>query len=273
MTYPVNKLLQLSNEEYHAAPGLGSSSLRDFIVSPLLYAERHVHKTMPSEDSSYLQLGSVIDSIILEPAELDRLVSLIPAEVLNKDGHRKGSAWTDWSASQGRKLLVKSDEWDDIRRMVDCVWACQPAIELLGQSMKQQAVFWQDSAEVLGKCKFDGVWSNGFFDLKTTAEPLSAFHYSVRKYNYLTQLAWYCYGFQAAFEQWPDTCQWLVVSKEKPYECMVMDAPDGLQDWADRKITAILEQFISYRKSHDWHNRKYDAPVKLDMDLSLYGGY
>lgn len=273
MTYPFNELLSLSNEEYHAAPGMGSSALRDFITSPLLYGTRHVYKALSQDDTAALRLGSVVDSIILEPAVLDQLVALIPPEVLNKDGHRKGGTWTTWAAEQGQKLLVKQDEWDDIRRMVDCVWACPPAIEILGSSFKQQSVFWQDSAELIGKCKFDTVMAEGFHDLKTTADPLEMFSKSVRKYKYITQLAWYSYGFMAAYEEWPSESGWVVVSKTKPYECMVLDAPEGLQDWADKNITAVLERFLRHQKQGDWHNPKYDQPVPLDLDLSLYGGY
>lgn len=277
MTYPMNTLLSLTNEQYHAAPGLGSSMLRDFITSPALYAAKHVHKTLPQDDTTALRLGSVVDAAILEPDVLAQLVALIPAEALNKDGHRKGGQYTEWAAAQGKKLLVKQDEWDDIRSMVDCVWACAPAVDLLNCTKKQQSVFWDREGLVLSKCKFDGVNSDVFFDLKTTADPLEFFGKSVRKYKYLTQLGWYTNGFVAAYEYYPSWAGWIVVSKTKPYECMVMNPAASREmnfyDWVDERITIACDDFKSHVQSGDWHNPKYDEVIELDIDLSTYRGY
>jgi hypothetical protein len=270
--YPYNTLLALGNEEYHAAPGMGSTALRDFVTSPLLYGERYVYKSLPPDDSAALRLGSVVDSIILEPTALDSLVELIPTEVLNKDGHRKGSAWSEWSSCRADKLLVKRDEWDDIRRMVDCVWACPPAVDLLAATMHQQAVFWEDMSGWIGKCKFDGVCSEGFFDLKTTAEPLPDFRRSIYKYKYLLQMAWYSIGYSAAFEQWPQNAHWIVVSKQKPYECMVVVVPE-IEEWAHDTVRRVVDKIKVHHEQLDWSNPKYLAPVVYDLDLPNYGEY
>lgn len=273
--YKLNTMLELGNEEYHAALAMSSTKLRDYAASPLLFHHRYNLRDMPFEDSPALRIGSIVDALVLEQSALDDMVAVIPAEVLNKDGHRKGGAWTEWAGQQGGKTLLKPEEWDDIRSMADSVWACPPAVELVTACKHQQATFWRDDDHdgIIGKCKFDGVCENGFFDLKTTSDALPDFRHSIKRYNYMLQLAWYAIGFEQTLGAWPEWMSWIVISKIKPYECMVLKPEGDYEKLARQHINGLLDKYIAQCESGDWHNEKYSEVVSYPVDVYSFGGY
>lgn len=282
MTNPkLHMLVNIPNEEYHAGEGVSSTQLVDFVDNPRKYYERHVEKSLSKENTAALRWGSVMDAIILEPDLATELVAVIPAEVLNKDGHRMGKKWTEWRDAQGGKTLLTGLEWGSLMAQVQAVWDCPPAVNWLATSQHQKSLYWMDSDQLPGsdhkllcKCRYDGiVGGRGFFDLKTTCEPLEKYRYSVTKFKYLLRLGWYALGYAFSYDQWPQDIAWIVVSKEPPYECMVMQPPPNFEAWFMKRITPILADLHWRTKENHWSNDQYQQPVQMDLDLSTYQGY
>ena len=59
---------QMTASEYHAAPGLSNSGLRDFAVSPLRYWHLHVNPNRPKpEPTPFMEFGLALHAAVLEP--------------------------------------------------------------------------------------------------------------------------------------------------------------------------------------------------------------
>lgn len=71
----------------------------------------------PSDD---MRFGNCGHAALLEPHKLAELCVQVPAEVLNKDGHCKGSAYTAWEKQHEGKLLLNPERWN---ALIECTQA------------------------------------------------------------------------------------------------------------------------------------------------------
>ncbi len=275
----LHTLIDISNEDYHAGEGVSSTQLVDFVENPRLYYEKYIAKTIAREETPALRWGSVMDTILLEPEKASDLVVVVPGEVLSADGSRKGKKYTDWLANQGGKIPLKASDWDDVQAQVAAVWNCPPAVDWLVASQRQKSLYWIDQQQdgdhkLLCKCRYDGiVGGRGFFDLKTTCEPLHKFRYSVTKYKYLLRLGWYALGYAFSYNEWPKDMAWMVLSKERPYECMVLQPPVGFEAWFMKTIDKVLAELHARTREKHWSNDQYQQPIQMDFNLQDHKGY
>ncbi len=264
---------ELSIDDYHKDPALGSSSLREFAKNKTLYAMRHISRTLPPRGSPQMDLGNIIDSAILEPEKLASMVAVIPREVLNKDGHRKGSSWTEWAAAHGDKCLLTPYEYSDVRKIIDSTYQCYPAAQLLRDCTEQLSVFWDyelpDGTCIPAKCRYDGYCDGGFFDLKTTSKGIENFTYAVKDYDYLTQAAWYAHGFTELQPELPEI-HWIVVETTPPFECAVFTVPDGFTEWAYDRITNLMNDYQRCLSKQAWNNEIYQTIQRINIDLTKW---
>ena len=89
---------KLTSEEYHATSDVGNSMLSTFRKSRREYHARFIAKTIESEASDPMKLGTVAHSAILEPHIIERVCLEIPAEVLSKNGAKSGKVWKEFEA-------------------------------------------------------------------------------------------------------------------------------------------------------------------------------
>lgn len=61
----------MTNEEYHAAPGLSNSGLKHLAVSPLRYWHRCINPNREKETTPFLDFGQALHTAILEPDEFE----------------------------------------------------------------------------------------------------------------------------------------------------------------------------------------------------------
>lgn len=92
----------MSAEEYHAAPGLSHSGMRELAVSPLRYWHRYVNPDRtPQEPTPAQRLGTALHYLILEPGAF----ALRYGRKLRKEDHPKALVTIDdlkgWLAGNG----------------------------------------------------------------------------------------------------------------------------------------------------------------------------
>jgi hypothetical protein len=104
----------------------------------------------PTED---MQFGTLIHAALFEPDTLPNLCARVPADVLNKDGHRKGKPYTDWLEGIPETATVLADEkWDALQ---ECVAAVRQEIGKYmddADAVTEQVIRWTDSDSGL-KCR------------------------------------------------------------------------------------------------------------------------
>ncbi len=96
--------------EYDQLPALSQSSIKDAKLEGWNYFhKRHIERSLPFEPSKSMELGTALHLALLEPDELHDVVLLIPDEVLNKDGHKKGNPWHYFQKANPGRILLKAD--------------------------------------------------------------------------------------------------------------------------------------------------------------------
>lgn len=67
----------ISNEDYHAGPGISKSQLDDIAISPAIYQWRR-HAPVDAEKTAALDLGTALHCLLLEPDEFSKRFEIAP---------------------------------------------------------------------------------------------------------------------------------------------------------------------------------------------------
>lgn len=195
--------VEMTAEEYHAHPAVGSSMLEDFRTSRRLYYAKHIAKTEPQKKSDALDFGTLVHLMLLEPEKLPVLVAPpMPAvtpsgEPWNKRLKADREAWAAAEAERSCFPLCFSDEdLKRAKRTVDAVmgnWHARRLVEQKGE--REYSIFWTDPATGIEcKCRVDW-WSAIPLDIKTTCDATPAFYAKqCVKFGYTRKRAHYLDG-------------------------------------------------------------------------------
>jgi hypothetical protein len=174
---------QLTNDEYHAAPGISKSGLDLIARSPAHYrfGER-------KEATRAMEIGTAIHCAILEPKRFAADYMLL-REVTD----RRASAYKQAVSVWGAERVLTGTEADRVAGMQESV-AGNPSLSPYMQAPGrcELSVFAIDpETGVLVKCRFDKLTDAGAaVDLKKTQD-LRDFGKSVANYGYHVQAAFY----------------------------------------------------------------------------------
>ena len=191
--------LTLSNEAYHAGPGISKSSLDLVARSPLHYWEKKIGpRKEVAFDTAAMRLGTLAHLAILEPELLGTSVVVAPeVNRRTKAGKAEYDAALEEAAANGLQLVPRKD-LDTVVEMRRAIGKHRLASELLKGGTREGSFFWTDEMTgQLCKCRPDLINREGRFaiDLKTTTDASpDAFKRSAAKYRYGVQAAWYSYG-------------------------------------------------------------------------------
>lgn len=255
--------------DYHAEREHDSNStLRIFDRSPAEYYHRRITGRITSETSDPQRLGALAHILILEPKRIDELVAVAPSEVLATNGARTGNAWKEWSGAQGRKLLVKQDEFDLAQWQADSVREHPACGELLKRAtIFEQSIFWTSEAGDKLKVRIDlgSELDAEIGDLKSTKQDAGNFWKAVKEYSYLGQAALYCDGYESFYGVRP-AFSFLLVGSEPPFDCCVRTLPAEAvalgREQNEKTLAAIRECKAGERP---WHKPGYDEVFDLEL--------
>ena len=163
MKYPTGIHSQVTSEDYHSDPALGSTSLKTLATrTPAHWKWEQEH---PVQKDAY-DIGTLAHSLILEGDDSKHEVIDVP--------DKRGNKWTipaDKARNEGRIPLLPK-EWADIVGMRDSVMAHPDAKRLFTGHRAEESVFWEEDGLPL-KCRPDAWLPNTLTDLKTgrSADP------------------------------------------------------------------------------------------------------
>ncbi|CAD6036465.1 PD-(D/E)XK nuclease-like domain-containing protein [Escherichia coli] len=203
----------ISNENYHAGPGVSKSQLDDIADTPALYLWRK-NAPVDTTKTKTLDLGTAFHCRVLEPEEFSN--RFIVAPEFNRRttaGKEEEKAFLMECASTG-KTVITAEEGRKIELMYQSVMALplgQWLVESAGYA--ESSVYWEDpETGILCRCRPDKIIPefHWIMDVKTTAD-IQRFKTAYYDYRYHVQDAFYSDGYEAQFGVLP-TFVFLVAS-------------------------------------------------------------
>lgn len=193
-TAELHGLVELSNDEYHAAPGVSNSRLKWIARSPLHYWDRYINPDRETEEKTpAMALGNAIHKAILEPDLFASRYAGGPAVKLNTN---KGKAeWAAFEAENLGKTLLRAEEYDICIKIRDAAHRDAGVANLLRRGRAEQSYFTTDreTGELI-KCQPDFICDEWplVLDLKSAEDASEiGFGRAAANYGYWRQGPWY----------------------------------------------------------------------------------
>jgi exodeoxyribonuclease VIII len=229
---------------------------KDFLSDPRLFEARYINKTLPAKRSTAMDLGTVAHAAILEPHVIDDVCLEIPASALNKDGHRKGQAWSEFRDANASRILLNADEMTKVRGMFDACYRHPVARRLLlADGPTEQSIFWTcNLSGVQRRCRPDKIVDGwGWVNVKTTTAGVDAesFRRTVRNFRYDVGQEFYRDAGERLYGERP-LHVFLVVEQEPPHLVRVYDLGEIWVSTARNLLELGLLDFAERMESGDW---------------------
>ncbi|EZA33600.1 exonuclease VIII [Escherichia coli O26:H11 str. 05-3646] len=203
----------ISNENYHAGPGVSKSQLDDIADTPALYLWRK-NAPVDTTKTKTLDLGTAFHCRVLEPEEFSNRFIVAPEfNRRTNSGKEEEKAFLRECASTG-KTVITAEEGRKIELMYQRVMALplgQWLVESAGHA--ESSIYWEDpETGILCRCRPDKIIPefHWIMDVKTTAD-IQRFKTAYYDYRYHVQDAFYSDGYEAQFGVQP-TFVFLVAS-------------------------------------------------------------
>ena len=259
-------------KKYRETRAVSQSLLKD-ARSPRKFEAKYITGTMERESTQAMDLGSLVDCMLLTPSEVSEYFVQIPDDVLTSNGQKRGKKWEAFEAEHKDKTLMK--RLDFVLAATLCqrvkdhpIWQNIAAVGF----ETQKEVYWTDPASQL-PCKAlvdifptspDARW---LIDLKTTGdmddfegehnhlfatgddeEAAIVRSPSVYRYGYHVQSAFYSGGCSVAFERQFTLFILLVVETQAPFRVKTFRIGDDAilagQAFIDRAMAALSDRML-----------------------------
>lgn len=260
--YP--KILEISNEEYHASEGLSKSNLDKFAQSPATY---FYNKQNPEPPTPAMEMGTLVHTAILEFDKLDERYAVgVECDRRTKEGK---ALWAKFQEDNQGKKIITSEDYNTALAMRESVLANPKAKKLLDSAEVEQSYYWIDKRTgVLCKCRPDAVNLGYLIDIKSTTDAsINAFMRSAHNFRYHNQSAWYSDGYYEVSGNNPKGFIFIVVEKKPPYQVALYVAEDLFTEAGRQENNMLLTQFAECQKNNNWYS--YGGKENNIMTLTL----
>lgn len=253
--------MDISNEEYHAGPGVSRSTLWALnrkTPAAVMYGE-------PKETKA-LTMGSAIDAAVTDPHGFE-------AVYIRGPGDRRGNAWKNAAteAEEAGLVLLTSGDYDAALRIRDAVLSNATAEALLTpeKTILQASAYWIDPLTgLLCKVRPDIARPDLkiLVDLKSAADASEwTWAKAASDYGYHAQDAFYCDGWEAAGGGEIDGMVFIVVEKEPPYQIGLYEFEPTAVDEGRAAMRRGLDLYYQCQESGEWpgypeHVQRIDIP-------------
>ncbi len=263
--------------DYHSRPEISRSMLMDFRRSRRLYHARYVARTIePEPETPAMKIGTLTHCAILQGAELDSIMAVIPSHLLSADGGIRTKEARDWkSAAEASGLIVVKDDEktstlkpiidmrDAILRSDAGRWLTRP------DAVAETPVMWSDSETGLQlralhdfRLDLGAEWLST--DIKTCVD-IKKFPKVVAE-SYWMQHAHYEAALQSLDEK-PVMFTFLAVEKSPPYLVRCYQMSDSMAGRARTLWRETLQQLAECYASGDWSDPGEDEVQLVDREI------
>lgn len=199
---------QLPDSDYRAADGINISSLRWMRKSP-----NHFNFwSQVTEKKKVFDFGTAFHLAILEPEKFNTEVVCKP--LFNRRTKQGKAEYEKFLQDNQTKTLIEEKDYTTILSMRHSVNQCQEAKDLLSDTVKERAIFW-NSQGILKKGKVDAFNDDMLCDIKTTQDASEMMsQINAKKYGYFHSMAWYEDGLHKLTKKRRDA--WIVAVEKIP---------------------------------------------------------
>jgi hypothetical protein len=251
----IGHMPHLTNEEYHAAPGVSKSKL-DAIAnrSPLHYWAEYEDPNRVRETTKALDAGQAIHTAILEPDMLLERVACEPeCDRRTKVGKEIAAAFELENAG---KIILKNEVYQTVLALRDACYRHPVASGLLALGKAEQSYFATDAETgELVKCRADYIHDDGsmIVDVKSAVDASPwGFGKAAASYRYPVQASWYMDVIAAATGRRPQHFVFLAFEKEYPYAIGVYYAAADVIERARETARRDFLKILHHKRTDTW---------------------
>jgi hypothetical protein len=272
--------VELSADEYHAHPAIGSTMLETFRKSRRTYYGMHVAQELPGfESTEEMNLGTLVHWRLLEPRKLTTHVNAFPE--LARDGdewnwrkpdHREQRDSIYARAKERNLLCVERSVLNKVEEISEGVESNKTASKILSQPGEAEfSIFWTDIETGLEcKCRLD--WFAAMcLDIKTTCDPApEPYAKQCHRLGYHRKFAHYRAGLRAHCGEKRDFVH-LAIGTSKPYtvgQYNLMDQDRNGMSLGQCQRRRMLHDLAQCLKTGDWRE-PYEKGI-VDLELPGY---
>lgn len=266
----------ISNEQYHASEGISRSKLMLLDKSPYHFWYETMSGLAPKQEATpAMNIGSAFHTMLLEPAKFQMEFAIapsyekLPEELKLKDVGRElfeqnkidrqrvrdsnNEIREEFEASSVGKIILTSDQFSKIGKMVDLVSKHEIVTTLLDEAVFEQSIYWTDKETGLQFKTRPDIWSSKMVvDLKTTNNAnLYSFSRSALEYGYYLQAGMAyeaCKAIGKPFEMFVI----LACEKDEPHVPAVYIMKDDALKFGIDQFNAYKKKLKSCLDSNKW---------------------
>ncbi len=244
-------IFELSNEEYHAQPGLNKSGLVQLAKSPAHYFEWY--HAPEEEPSRAMMLGTALHTALLEPAGFKQSIMIAPK--IDKRTKAGKAQWESFQEEAKGKIILTEDEASAIAGMKASVFNNMTAYDLLLEGKSEQSIFFKDpDYDFLSKIRPDFyTHDKEVVDIKTCLDAgYDGFSRAVANFKYHWQALFYLKGLTAVTETEHNKFIFIAVEKDPPYAVAVYEATKAMLHAARKQIAPLLSVYAECLTTNVW---------------------
>ena len=247
----------ISNEAYHAGPGISSTQLKVLDKwSPL-----HFAIAPPVATTDAMMLGTVGHAMVLEPDTVESRFIFAPGiDKRTKAGKAKWASVEELAAATGREAVRASEE--DVSRAARNVHEHEAWPQVIApDSSFERSYYWtDDETGVLCKARLDlenrSTWQGGdrilIGDLKFVADPREdAFRRQVDNLGYDFSAAMYRAGVEAVTGM-PTDFVWVVVQSSAPFATAIYFPDEDYLELGRLAFRRSLRTLAKCQETSSW---------------------
>lgn len=257
--------IDIEHDDYHKSAGVSNSSLKVFRQDVRKYHWRYVLGNFDQERKDYFDFGSAVHDMALLGSAAR--VALIPDDVLDARGAKRGKAWKEFESEHAGWLLLKQDEFTAVSNCVAAIYDHPSADALLSRPGTAEAMY-AATDEALGlllKCKPDKLSGSVICDIKTTGDASpEGFAKSIVSYDYDCQ-AYFYKRVLSMLGHDINEFVFIAVEKTPPYCVGVYTIDRGDMQTAETLVETALFDLAERHRSGNWQPKDYGKIQRLTL--------
>jgi exodeoxyribonuclease VIII len=238
-------LLDLTNEDYHARPGVSASMLKSMARGWRTFEAEYITKTAPRKESAAMALGTAVHTALLEPDRFAAEYVVCPEECSD----RRTKAYKEWAASVDGASVLTADDAKAIDAIRESVRRDDFASKLLAaDGHVEKSLEWTEN-DVLCRMRFDKIAGLFLIDIKTCQDATpEAFARTIASYRYDLQAAHYLAGIPYVAARFA----FIAIETASPYRVRCYEMCEDDLFSAEMERVALLIEYQRRLNNGDW---------------------
>ena len=255
--------------DYYSIDALSNSSLSVLKRSPTEFHARFIAKTMKSEETDAMRLGSAVHMLALEPESFDSEYRIEAGPINASTGKPYGrdtKKFADWLAeveSNDKRKLILQDEFSESLEIAKAFQSHPYLLSVMASGAEkiyergyEMSYLVEGQDPIRLKCKPDCVMPSFglIIDLKTTSDPHpDAWRWSAEDYGYHRQAAIYLQAMEAYYGK-PFRFFFGVVRSKAPYEVGVYELDDDSISRGWNQVEDLIAEYAKRKREDNWRS-------------------